>query len=428
MFDAILKKIKEEKDFSKIEKFLNENLEEIESDYTNEGYYVSSMSKFLLTTNIIIQIGSSFDIFGNSRTGGYYIFIQNVITEEKYSLFDKNVTKYNNKEEDIEITIIENVDLINKIKDMIETDTDKIHTYEGFISLLKDKSLNTLCYWKKLPLKLRLKTKEFIFCYMYERAKEKRKDIIEYDKTSPFGGLDISYFPISDGECFFDLMKPLYFFFEYFSKQEYYNELIKFIKKSNENDCFLKKYEDVMYLKTLFDKNILDINSFHFYFEKSSKEYDLVSKLEDKRKLFNKELETLKNLLIEIEKAKKKEIEILGKLNPLENLVIRKKKITIKLKTKRISILIATKEKRENLLVLFKKTKQVILTLEKEIETLNNDLILLLDYQHKNEIKLMIDYFFNDFISNDEYTIVDGMNKKIPIRYYKSFVSKIKEY
>ena len=90
-----------------------------------------------------------------------------------------------------------------------------------------------------------------------------------------------------------------------------------------------------------------------------------------------------------------KETKVLEKLNHLENLVIRKKKITIKLKTKRISILIAAKEKRENLLVLLKKTKQVILTLEKEIETLNNDLILLFFAKKSKEIRCI---FFKNML------------------------------
>ena len=451
MFNVIMNLIKDmEKNgnsFSTFEKFLQTNLKLIDEDYVNEGYYVSHNNCYSLTKNIFIETGSSFDIFGSSRTGGYYITISNLETNKSFSLFDKDITVFNDGEESTQITILEDETIVEEINKMIENDKDNDFNEKTLSHLLEINSSKVLYFWKNLSLEKRLPFKKDIFSYMYKSAIEKREKIVDYDKISPFGGMDIDYFPISNGECFFDLMKTLFFFFNYKNKEEYYNVLIEYIKEKDEKDAFLKKYEDIMKIKKEIENEVLSIDSFQVYFENEEKEYELSTKISSLRKTLNEKVKLLKVSLEDISKIKELLNKLEDNLTNFEEFLLKindksskfgfsfktkdkKKKLRIKtnLKTKNILYLEETTQK---LMKLFDETNEIretIIYLENEIDELKKEMENTNVYENKEVVKKMISYFFDMEFPNGQYDETDGFANNIPKCYFKSFIEKIKKY
>lgn len=411
------------RDYDEICNFLDKALKVVSSDGVNEGYYISNTTEYELTPTMVIETSMSFDIFGANKTGGKYINIVNYETEESLTMFSHNITSINGEYVENDITICEEKDLL-----IYEENYKKGSTYteETFLTLLNNLNENTIAYWKKLPLEVRIKTEyvEKIMNYYYEKAIIKREEIVAYDNISPYGGLDITYYPCSNGECFYDMAIKLVDFID-MKKKEYVKYLINYIKEKDKEDAFVIKYEKEKEMFKNASKNPETIKEdILLYFSAERRHTEIIKGIAKTTRRRDECESNLKELEKEIAKLKSE-----------RELLLNKRKYALSDFASATFYILFGKCKKDKMLEskISYNLKELLSSkkaLEKEYEWCNRTIAKYIRKKQKNncilkETQDLSTLFLTEMFPNDDYTIMDGIENTIPMGYYNMFVEKM---
>lgn len=413
MIKTIYNVAKKEMDFGKIRDFLDQNMTLISDDSCNEGYYKESTRKYSLTPSFNIVATYSFDIFGNNKTGGYFICIEDIMTEEMPSIFEHSVTIIDGKREEDEKTICEK-SLIENFLEKIKEDSD--FSEENFVVLMETNSNNAISYWKNLPKDIRLKKTyiDFILETLYEKAIGKLDEIRDYDMISPYGGLDITYYPKSYGECFFDMAKKLLPFMET-TKKNYYAFLIEFIEKKDATDEYITSFKKNVKLANIIRKNKDIVENIKLYNscllrEETLERLEVDAKmdckyLEKRTRILSERLEELRTQLNTNSLVEKILLDVFGKRTKEKERILRRIE-SIELECKQIDV---------DINVSRATLERIGKRLKKLSYVLNNDLYKDLEKEFASSL---------DENSFDEYI----NERKVSDSKYRNFIKKYSDY
>lgn len=220
------------KDFDKISKYIRENYELLKSECDEDAYAPSTLRVYKLNEDLVINVASGFDVFGANKTGGYYIDIEDILLMrfENFPVFSHNLTIIGDKKEENIVEICNYEDLLHTVNNLEPI----IYNEEYFLKHLKNNSNNLDIVWTKMDSDIKKKYATEFMNFMYYKAMDKLNKIREYDRYSPYGGEDITYFPDSYGECFIDMIKSV--------GGIHKKEAMLFLINKDENDIYVKKY------------------------------------------------------------------------------------------------------------------------------------------------------------------------------------------
>lgn len=257
MIREIYEITKQTQKYSEIEKFIKKNLKLVDFDGEDEAYYQGANDEYELTPILIVGLSYGFDIFGGNKTGGYAVYVKDITTDEVFNIFDHNITVINGEKDEDDVVICD-----ESIIATLQEKEDKSCSFneETFVSLMETAHSTALKYWRHLPSDVRNKKEyvDFVMEMIYDKAVDKVISIRNYDDISPYGGMDITYFPQSYGECFFDKMQYLKPFMELDTKS-FHKLILDFLSKKDEKDSYLLRYRRNVALYKKYKKSMEEI-------------------------------------------------------------------------------------------------------------------------------------------------------------------------
>lgn len=277
--------IEKTNNFEKICNYIKKEFALLECKEDMDAYAPCKKCKYDVMPGLMVVTNSVFDVLGSSRTGGYSVYLENyasVNDDNKFMIFENYITIINGVEEENTIEICRYEIFEHKIyTHSYDYDTSR----ECLVKNILYDTDNVGIVWKKAPI---VAQNKYLYDFMdaiYNAAKIKLDKIREYDKYSPFGGEDITYFPMSYGECFVDMMR------EYIIPDipNMKNTILKFIKLKDNDDPYITEY--LLYKRILTDKDVIEkLKDYHSNLEKSLQLKREIDFYEDDVKKLEKEL------------------------------------------------------------------------------------------------------------------------------------------
>ena len=246
---ALYNVINEKRKYSDICEYIEGRYPLMQVESNQDVYAPSNKKTYELEAGFILTTESSFDVFGSSKTGGYYVCIENIDSSDYnyFTVFAHNVTIIDGKKVEDNIEICEYDDLMYIVNNhsFIE------YNEEYFLKHLNNNTSKLELVWEKTPNDVKEKYLPEFMEYIYEKATEKLEKIREYDRYSPYGGEDISYFPESYGECFSDMIRnylPV-------SLKNVEEIIMSFISSKDANDSYVRTYQ---YIKNVANDDLVE--------------------------------------------------------------------------------------------------------------------------------------------------------------------------
>lgn len=165
-------------------------------------FYSEDVQYFYLGEGIILNFFSGHERFGSSILSGEGLEISSIFADKNISLFFREI--YSNGNPDESKLTVSGPEDIREVFEFINKNSKNIER-EDVISYLASYN-STVNIYKILSDELKRDNAiiEAIINKIYQDSKSQYSEIVEYNRISPYGGEDISYFPNSEEHCFMD--------------------------------------------------------------------------------------------------------------------------------------------------------------------------------------------------------------------------------
>ena len=329
---------------NKVFQHVEENFKSINfsEEGTKRAFYGNQSGKLWLGNGFYIEKHFSHDTFNGMTAGVSNISLNNILTNKYITIYNQEEF-YNGKQRIVEQDLIANDEKEKKeLFNYIDTFSQTI-TKENIIKYIEKNDIN---YYQLLDKSLKVDEDiiKSVVEKIYDNSYWQYDEIVEWDRISPYGGEDISYFPKSSSHCFMDNLENEckgIGIYQFCSKEEvkdlaysiminkddkkYLDEQIEqFEKKAEVLPLkrkildFVNKNEDVLY----FANNDEAYEDYCFYIDSKkqkeswlnenipkletlkNKKYNWFEKNVTKRKQYQKDAKDISNLSQEIEDMK----------------------------------------------------------------------------------------------------------------------------